>query len=103
VSNIVELSPKKVGSGTLTTEPFVRDVIRSIRLTAWTTCSGPTATQGSGGSMPVSPVVAALTPANPARTSLGAAVDVAGAGAAGVVASGAWAVLAAVVSGERDV
>ena len=46
--------------------PPWRSVIRMVRLTAWTMCSGPTATHGSGGSMefaefdsPAKPVPAA--------------------------------------------
>ena len=39
-----------------------RSLMRKARLTAWTTCSGPTATNGSGGSPSVAPLETAANP-----------------------------------------
>src|SRR5688500_1948014 len=39
-----------------------RSLMRNARLTAWTTCSGPTATTGSGGSPSVEPLETAANP-----------------------------------------
>ncbi len=71
---------KKSGRLTVSLSVPVRSVIRSSRLTAWTTCSGPTATPGSGGSPEVGELGVWASPGNPVCAAGPSAFVVASAG-----------------------
>src|SRR6266566_5150904 len=72
--------------------PF-RSVMRTMRLTTWTTSSGPTATYESGGSTGASLTVSLWIPSNVAIVEAGAAVVVASTGGLTVTVRGATALV----------
>ena len=77
-------SLKKSGRATSMGDPPARSVIRRVRLTAWTMCSGPTATHGSGGSRFVT---WSLSPSKLGRAAAAPALAVARVGAGGASAT----------------
>ena len=77
-------SLKKSGRATSMGDPPARFVIRSVRLTAWTTWSGPTPTHGSGGSRFAT---WSLSPSKLGRAAAAPAFAVARVGAGGAAAT----------------